>query len=106
MGIRGRGRNDLICLVKEVEKQDEYGVYHSTQQKREVYASIQSVTQTEFFEAGRIGLNPQYKVVVFFGDYDGEETAEINGKTYSIYRQYSDGGDDLELYLERKVSRS
>ena len=47
--------------------------------------------------------DPEFKVDIFQGDYQGEELAEHNGKAYSIYRTYRVPGTDyMELYLERK----
>ena len=50
---------------------------------------VDSVTRSEFFEAGRNGLNPEFVFRVFFGDYEGgERLVEYRGKRYSIYRTY------------------
>ena len=69
---------------------------------RQVYCSVSSVSATEFFEGGRNGLNPEYRITVFFGDYNGETMLEYQGKTYAIYRTYYGKTDNLELYVERK----
>lgn len=95
-------RSELISLVKEVKTKDSLGVFHSETHRRDVFCNISSVSASEFFEGGRSGLNPSYRMSVFFGDYDGEEILEYNGKTYSIYRTFLKGTDTLELYVERK----
>lgn len=53
------------------------------------------------FEAGRNGLNPEWRFNVFAGDYQGETVVEYHGATYSIYRTY-ENDDYIELYVERK----
>lgn len=95
-------RSELISLVKEVKTKDSLGVYHSETTRREVFCNVSSVSASEFFEGGRSGLNPQYRMTLFFADYDGEEILEYKGKTYAIYRTFQKTTDTLELYVERK----
>ena len=95
-------RSDVIYLIGTTQTQDDNGVWRPTTTRRKVFASRGSITRAEFFEAGRNGLNPQHVFNVFFGNYQGEEVVEYNGKTYSVYRTYQAGTDDLELYVERK----
>jgi hypothetical protein len=37
------------------------------------------------------------------GDYNGEDTAEYDGKRYGIYRTYERDDEQVELYLEKKA---
>lgn len=95
--------DDVIFLIQETMEQDAAGIHHAETEKRMVYCKVEDVTRSEFYNAGRSGLNPEFKVDIFQGDYQGEELAEHNGKTYSIYRTYRVPGTDyMELYLERK----
>lgn len=95
-------RSDVIYLISVTNTQDKYGVWKETETKRQVFCQVDSVTRAEFFEAGRNGLNPEYRFTMFGGDYDGEETVEYNGKLYGIYRVYRNRTDRIELYAERK----
>lgn len=70
--------------------------------ERQVFCNVSSVTASEFFEGGRNGLNPEYRMTMFNGDYQGETMLKFNGRTYAIYRTYLDRNDNLELYVERK----
>ena len=63
---------------------------------------VDSVTRSEFFDAGRNGLNPEFVFRVFFADYEGESILEYNGNRYGIYRTYNNASDEVELYAERK----
>lgn len=92
---------DTIKLISITQTQDDYGVWRMVETAKEVYCDVKSVTRTEFFDAGRNGLNPAYVFVIFGDDYTDEETVEYAGKRYGVYRTYRDG-DDLELYAERK----
>lgn len=95
-------RSNVIKLISSTRQQDDYGVWQETLEERSVYCNVQSVSQSEFFEGGRNGLNPEYKFTVFFGDYDGETLVEYEGLTYAVYRTYQRRNDTLELYVERK----
>ena len=93
--------DDVLKLVSTVQSQNAYGVWTQTETERQVFCRVSSVSQTEFFEAGRNGLNPEWRFSVFAADYQGEETVIYNSKRYGIYRTYRDG-DFIELYVERK----
>jgi hypothetical protein len=95
-------RSNVINLISTTKEQDENGVWRETTNRRMVFCNVSSVTASEFFEGGRNGLNPQFRMVMFFGDYQGETILEYNGATYAIYRTYQRGTDELELYVERK----
>lgn len=95
--------DDVLSLVTATTQKDIYGVSKPSYTKRQVFCRVLDVTRAEFFAAGRNGLNPQYKFMMFAGDYDGEQTCEYNGHTYAIYRTFHVPGTDImELYVERK----
>ena len=93
--------DDVLELVSTTMEQNAYGVWVKTETSRQVFCRVSSVSQTEFFEAGRNGLNPEWRFVVFGADYGDEETVIYNNKRYGVYRTYRDG-DFIELYVERK----
>lgn len=95
-------RSEIITLLKPVSYQDAVGVWHETTEEKDVFCQVESVTRAEFFEAGRNGLNPDFKMTIFFGDYDGETMLRYKGDTYAVYRTYHAKTDVLELYVERK----
>lgn len=95
-------RSAVIKLIAETKTKNEYGVFETQTTSREVYAQVQSITRTEFFDAGRNGLNPEFEFTMFFGDYEGEKVVEYNGNTYAVYRTYQGRNDTIELYVERK----
>lgn len=93
---------DVILLIKKTLTVDEYGREVATETTRELYCKVDSVSQNEFYGAANTDLKPEYRFTVFFGDYEGEELCEYHGNRYAVYRTYR-SGDDLELYVERKV---
>lgn len=95
-------RSDVITLVASTKSQNAYGVWVETKTKRDVFCQVDSVTRAEFFEGGRNGLNPEFRMTMFFGDYQGEREVIYKEKQYSVYRTYQGRNDTLELYVERK----
>lgn len=91
----------MITLLSETYSQDAFGVTTKTTNGRGVIANIDSVTASEWFEGGRNGLNPEFRMRIRSSEYKGEEMLVYNGNVYSIYRTYMNG-DILELYVEKK----
>lgn len=95
-------RSAVINLIGVTRTQDAYGVWRSSKTSNQVYCQVDSVTQREYFEGGRNGLNPEFKFTMFFADYHDEPIVEYDGKQYSVYRTYLTGTDKIELYVERR----
>ena len=95
-------RSTPITLLATTKVQNDYGVWEEIITSTNVFAQVDSVTRAEFFEGGRSGLNPEFRMTMFRGDYNGEKMLIYNGNTYSIYRTYVAKTDVIELYVERK----
>lgn len=95
-------RSDVITLIANTKTQDDYGRWIKTETKEDVFVQVDSINQAEFYEAGRNGLNPEFRFRMFAGDYSGQMECEYNGLRYAIYRNYLRRNDVLELYVERK----
>lgn len=93
--------DETLFLYTTSYEKNKYGVSEPTQSKSERFCQKKPITQSEFYNAGRNGLNPSGCFVIFAGDYNGENLLEYNGEMYSIYRTYP-VGDYVELYVERK----
>lgn len=93
---------DDLFLVKAEYKKDNYGIDREVLTERMVYCEVESVTRSEFFNAGRNGLNPEFVCHVYKGDYEGEVLCVFRGRDYSIYRVYETDDDYIELYIERR----
>lgn len=96
-----RGSN-VAYLVTETYTRNVYGVMERTETERKVYCRITSVSGSEWFEGGRNGINPEYRVVMFRYDYEGENIMKIDGTYYTVYRTYQGTSDSIELYLEKR----
>lgn len=95
-------RSDVLTLISVTRSQNDYGVWEETRTKKNVFCQVDSVTRAEFFDAGRNGLNPEYRFTVFAADYNEEKSCVYKGKAYGIYRTYQPRTDYIELYAERK----
>ena len=95
-------RSTPIYLISTTYTEDAFGVLQPTTTKRLVYANVTSVSASEWFEGGRNGLNPEFRMTMFGPDYNGEEIVEYNGAQYSVYRTYKAKTDRLELYVEKR----
>lgn len=95
-------RSDILTLISQTRTQDDYGRWVPSKTPRDVFVQVDSISRAEFYEAGRNGLNPEYRFRMFSEDYEGEELCEFNGQPYAIYRTYLRRDDTIELYVERK----
>ena len=95
-------RSEVITLLSSSTAQNQYGVWTEMRTTKDVFCQVASVTRQEFFEAGRNGLNHEFRFTMFFGDYDGERELIYKGKAYSVYRTFIGKNDTIELYVERK----
>ncbi len=92
---------DLVMVTTEKDELNQ--VVEKTRTTNTVFADISSVSQTEFFSGGRIGLQPSLKATIYDFEYNDEPIVKYNGKLYSVYRTYFvNGSDRLELYLEER----
>lgn len=94
--------DSVIKLIATTTVKDEFGVDRTQQTARDVFCRVRSASRAEFFDGGRNGLNPEYQITMFAGDYAGESVVEYEGKTYAVYRTYRSDSDYIELYVERK----
>ena len=93
-----------IELIEVVTEKDELNqIVEKERVKNTTMALISSVSQTEFFSGGRLGLQPSIKAIVYDFEYSNEPIVKWNNKLYSVYRTfYINGSDKLELYLEER----
>lgn len=96
-----------MALVKKIKLISQAVTYGSRHQPiytdgtpREIFANIQSVKQSEFFQASAAGITTEGTAVVWAFEYHGENVLVLNGQRYAIYRTYRpDGSKKMELYF-------
>lgn len=96
-------RSAVIKLITISYSVDSIGQRVPTEESVSRFCQLSSVSQSEWFEAGRNGLKAEYRAVLYADEYHGEQIAEINGIHYGVYRTYRTKSDTIELYLERKA---
>ena len=96
-------RSIVISLIAETVVESALHVPQAIQQtERDIFADVTSVTGSEWFEGGRNGIVPEYRMIVFKYDYQGEQLLRYNGTVYQIYRTYERRTDELELYCAKR----
>lgn len=96
-------RDDVVNLVSSTYTLDDYGVQRPSETSKQVFCRIKSITQTEYYQSLQAGMRDVRCMVIFSGDYGGEQEAEYYGIRYTIYRTYQTSDDELELYLTPKA---
>ena len=99
--LNNQTKIDLIAI--ETEKDQINQIIEKQRTTASVFAEVLSVSQSEFFEGGRLGFQPELKIVMYDFEYNDEKIVRVNGKLYSVYRTYYViGSDRVELYLEER----
>jgi SPP1 family predicted phage head-tail adaptor len=93
---------EKIALISTEYTQDDLGEWTETQTKTEVFAMVNSVTMSEFYQAGLQGFKPDYRFSVWMTEYNDQELVEYKGKVYSVYRTYRRDDRRIELYVNEK----
>lgn len=97
--------DSLVTLVGQSYTTDSLGQRIPTPTERNVWAHVQSVSRSEWFQGGQNGLRPSLVIYTPRVNYKGENTVIIAGKAYSVYRTYfNDAKDEIELYVEERVA--
>lgn len=97
---------DLVKIVADVDEINQ--VVEEERKTKTVFAELSSVSQTEFFSAGRLGLQPSLRATIYDFEYDDEpivkvKWSESKSKLYSVYRTYMvENSDKITLYLEER----
>lgn len=96
-------RADVMQLIAVTYTDDDINQKIPAETARSVFCNVASVSASEWFEAGRAGMQAALKVTMFAPDYQGEQIAVVGGVRYGVYRTYHAKNETLELYLERKA---
>lgn len=92
-----------LLLVTIKNTVNEIGDNIQSESIRKVYCDINSVRQTEFYQAQANGYKAELSVIVRDFEYKNEEIAEFNSIRYKILRSYDKKDGTIELTLIRGV---
>ncbi|MDD5589475.1 MAG: phage head closure protein [Candidatus Nanoarchaeia archaeon] len=94
---------DVISLISISYSENDYGNMVETETKKTVYADVQAIRQSEFYQANATGLRPEKTFVIRAIEYSNEPRIEYNSKYYTVIRTYDKDGELLELICSEKV---
>ena len=92
-------RAEKIALISIEYSQDDLGQWVETRTETDVFALVESVTMSEFYQAGMQGFKPEFRMTVWMSEYDDQEILEYKGKIYDVYRTYMRDDGRIELYV-------
>lgn len=92
-----------VGLYTETLSRDAVGQTIKTKSIDKVTAVRESISQSEFYQAEQAGLRPEFRLVLYSGDYAGQTSLNIDGDDYTVYRTYSPRRDRIELYVGERV---
>lgn len=78
----------------------------TVEERTTVWCKVQSVSGREIATMGQNNIKPSLKVTLWVNEYANQDTVEVDGKVYGVYRTYQNSADEIELYLERKAGAS
>lgn len=99
----------ITLILEQNEGRDEIGNPIKKEVKRELFAEVRSIGQSEFYQAAVSGMQPEAKFVIAdYLDYHGEQILEYSGyesetmQRYSVIRTYRTG-NELELTCRKEL---
>lgn len=74
-------------------------------EETEVFAEVESITQSEFAAAGKKDIKPAYKFSIWQFEYNGQTDILYKGMRLTVYRTFPREDDKIELYTEERSGR-
>lgn len=99
--------NEIIFLIAVEYTQNENGDTVETEVcRREAFAEVKSVQQSEFHSAAAQGRRAELRLEVWEFEYGGEKYAAVRGKRFEIYRSWVRPDGICELYVSEIVGET
>lgn len=86
--------NHEVMLIRYETTKDEIGNDIKTPIKTTVLCRVDSIGQSEFYNANVSGLKPELKIIVKEFEYKGEKQVIYEGTEYQVIRTYYKGEED------------
>ena len=99
--------DSVMDLITETSRAyDEYGNETVTESKTTVFCRVNSVYNSEFYNAQQTGLNPSITFWISHrADYGGQKIVEHEGKRYRVIRtDWRDDRDGISLICEEQIN--
>lgn len=94
----------IIYLLNEEIKENEIGDIIRSMEKNKRYADINSIRQSEAYQAAAVGLKPEIMCTIWKFEYNNEPFLLYEGKEYKITRTYIKDDEKIELTCVAKVN--
>lgn len=99
--------NELIKLIAVEYGSDDIGNDVASPVERQVFCTVDSISQSEFFAAAQNGYKAEYRFKVWTNEYNGETKVKYGEKEYFVYRTYTkDDYTDLYCRIENEEGES
>lgn len=96
--------NEICKLIRQADVRNEYGdLIKEDCEMFEVFCQLQSIRQSEFYQANAVGMKPEIVLELRQEDYNGQEKIEFDCVMYRVIRTYLVGKSNIELILTRWV---
>lgn len=92
--------NDIIELISFQNTVNDIGNIIKVKSYNKIFGDKKSITQTEHYEAEKLGLKPSFRFEIYSHEYNGELFARYGVKEYKIIRTYQTSIDKIEIVLE------
>lgn len=89
----------IYLIGRSTNGTDDFAQPIVTETKTGVLAASVPVSRSEYFNAGQIGIRPDYEFDINPAEYSGEKIVELeDGTRLDVYRIYEATPDKLEIY--------
>src|SRR4030042_4852357 len=88
---------DVISLVSIAYSTNDYGNSTETETEKTIYADVQGIRQSEFYQAHATGLKQEKTFVIRKIEYNNETRIKYNSQAYELIWTYEKDGEMLEL---------
>lgn len=86
-----------IYLISVSEKVNDVGDLIPAEKEKKVLAHVQSVRQTEFYQASASGFKPEVTFIIRNFEYNDEKFIRLKDKKYKVIRTFSREDGYLEI---------
>lgn len=94
----------IIYLLSEVVEENSIGDVIRNMKKNKRYAEVNSIRQSEAYQAAAVGLKPEIMCVIWKFEYNNEQFLIYEDKEYRITRTYIREDEKIELTCTAKVN--
>lgn len=94
----------IIYLLEPSTDVNEIGDPINTMKKKMRYAEVESIRQSEAYQAAAVGLKPEIKCIIWKFEYNNEQYLLYNNVEYKISRTYETKDEKIELTCIAKVN--